>query len=176
MTIKEFFQTKFQSKPLNRVLCGIGIIIAILIIFQAGTFMGYHKAKFSYGLGDNYYRTFGGHRGEGMMGGFDGDRDFSNSHGVIGKIINIKLPTILLEDQSGIEKFVAVNDDTVARRFRENMPVTDLKVNDFVVVVGSPNDSAQIEAKIIRLIPAPPDFMMGTMMGTSTATTTSKKK
>jgi hypothetical protein len=41
-------------------------------------------------------------------------------------------------------------------RLRETVKISDLKVDDFVVVIGEPNDSGQIEAKFIRLLPPAP--------------------
>jgi hypothetical protein len=141
----------FQSKASKEILYGIGATIIILLIFQAGIFVGYHKAAFSYQWGDNYYRTFEGMRKD---PGFARDfirGDFPDAHGTVGKIIKIDLPTIFVTDQRNIEKAVVVKDDTVIRRFRETLQPADLKVDDFVVVIGSPNEKGQVEAKFIRL-------------------------
>lgn len=158
-SVKEFV----RSKIFKRTLCGIGIILVALLILQVGIFVGYRKASFSYKYGDNYYRTFGGERGEfgerrggGMMGmmGFLNNRDFPNSHGVIGKIIKIELPIFVTLGQDGVEKIVLVTDDTIIKRFRDTVNTSELKVSDNVVVVGSPNENTQIEAKLIRILPA----------------------
>ena len=34
----------------------------------------------------------------------------------------------------------------------------NLKVDDFTVILGSPNESSQIEAKLIRVLPPPSDI------------------
>ncbi len=157
--IKDFV----QSKKFVKILCGIGVIVVALIIFQAGIFVGYHKAAFSYKWGENYYHDFfGGPREErglfkgpmGMMG--IPREDFSSAHGVSGKIIKVDLPTIVIDGQDNVEKVVLIKDDTVIRSLRENIKPTDLKADDFVVVIGSPDDKGQIEAKLIRIIPSPP--------------------
>ena len=154
----------FESKNLRRVLWGVGIAIAVLLIFQAGMFVGYRKAGFSYRWGDNYYRAFGGHRGgERMMGGrmmdsFRG-KDFTNSSGAIGRIVSINLPVLTIENGDGIEKIILIADDTAVRRFRETINANELKIGDFVVVLGAPNDSAQVEAKIVRVMPNPENFI-----------------
>lgn len=154
----------FQSKNFKKVLYGVGIAIAVLLIFQAGMFVGYKKASFSYRWGDNYYRTFGGHRGGErmmigrMMDSFRG-KDFTNSSGAIGKIVNINLPALTIENSDGIEKMILIADDTVIRRFRERVKTNGLKIGDFVVVIGAPNNNAQVEAKIVRIMPNPENFI-----------------
>ncbi len=152
MNIKEFS----QSKTFKKILYGMGVVIVALLIFQGGVLVGYHKAGFSYRLGDNYHRMFGGERDKTLLGMYRGD--FTDAHGSVGKIIKINLPTFVLEGQDGVEKIISINDDTVIRQFRETIKPTDLKVNDFVVVIGSPNTQGQIESRLIRLMPPMPDF------------------
>jgi hypothetical protein len=118
--------------------------------------VGFHKAEFSFRHGDNYYNTFGPEKkGRGMsMRPRDG---FANAHGTVGKIISIDLPTIVVAGEDGVEKVVLVGEKTAVQKFRETIKSTDLKIDDFVVVVGSPNTEGKIEAKFIRLAPTPPD-------------------
>ena len=162
------YKNFFQSKNFRRIIWGVGILIAILAVFQAGMFVGYRKAGFSYRWGDNYYRAFGEHRtGERMMGGrmmdsFRG-KDFTNSNGAIGRIASVNLPILTIENTDGVEKIILIKDDTVVRRFRETVKTDSLKIGDFVVAIGAPNNSAQVEAKIIRIMPNPESFV-----GTST--------
>lgn len=155
-----------QSKRVKHVLYGITVFVAALIIFQAGIFVGYHRAAFSYRFGDNYERTFGMHRGEfhdgagnPMFGG-----EFSNAHGSVGKIVSIALPTLMIADRDGVEKVILLDDDTHIRQFRDELTPDQLKVGDMVIAIGSPNDKAQIEAKFIRLLPPSdaPSFASGT--------------
>jgi hypothetical protein len=154
MNIQNFFQEKRNKK----ILCAIGTVIAALVIFQAGIFVGYHKAAYSFGWGERYYKTFGerggherGHRG--MMGFGRMGEGLSNSHGAVGKIISIALPTIIIEDRGGIEKTIALTEDTVIMSFRNKVEVGNLKIGDSVVVIGAPNKQTLIEARLIRIIP-----------------------
>jgi hypothetical protein len=158
MDIKNFI----QSKHFKIILAIIGGVVVALLIFQAGVFVGYRKAGFAFHMGDNYYRTFGPRGGPNGIPGFPGEDDFPNSHGAIGKIVKIELPTLLLESRDGIEKTVVINKDTIIRQFRNELKPENLKINDFVIVIGSPNNKAQVEARIIRIVPAPPDFIVGT--------------
>jgi hypothetical protein len=134
----------------------IGALIVILIVFQAGVFVGFKKASFSYRGGDNYSRMFG-ERNRGIPQ-FPGTNmmDPSNAHGTSGKIISVQLPTIIIADNDNTEKTALVSEKTLIMNFREQMKTSDLKVNDFVVIIGTPNDEGQIEARLIRIMPTPP--------------------
>lgn len=133
---------------------GIGLAIIVLVIFQAGIFVGYKKASFSYRWGDNYSRNFGGRMNRPFMGMIRGE--FSNAHGTIGKIIKIDLPTFVIESNDNIEKIIVLKNDTIIKKFRETIKPEDLKDNDSVVIIGSPDSEGKIEAKLIRLMPMPP--------------------
>ena len=147
----------FKSYLFGKIAMFIGIIIIAMFIFQAGIFVGYRKAAFSYNLGDNYYRTFGSPRGEPMMmGKFPRGEGFVNPHGANGKIIEISLPTIVVTGPDGIEKQITVNEKTDIRRFHEYLKPTDLKLDDMVIIIGTPDNTGKIEARLIRMLPPPP--------------------
>jgi hypothetical protein len=146
-------KTIAQSRTLRGIIIGIGLFVVVILIFQAGVFVGYRKADFSYRFGDNYSNTFGSGR-SGMMNGFPQDM-FIGGHGAVGKIIRINLPTIVVADQGNVEKVINISDDTVVRRFRDTVKPADLKVDDFIVVLGQPDDKGQIDAKLIRIMPSP---------------------
>lgn len=133
------------------VLFGIGALIVLLLVFKAGMVVGFKKANFSYRWVENYHRNFGGPRG-GFLGDFS-DRDFTDAHGTSGQIIKIDGNTLVTKGRDDVEKIVLVKDDTVIKRFQDTLKVADLKVNDYIVMIGDPNDAGQIEAKLIRLFP-----------------------
>ncbi|MFA6445928.1 MAG: hypothetical protein WCW14_01605 [Candidatus Paceibacterota bacterium] len=166
MNYKLFFKTYIFTK----IVYIIAAIVIILFIFQAGVFVGYRKASFSYNLGDNYYQTFGGPRGGPMMDRGPRGEEFINSHGSVGKIIQISLPTIIVSEPNGVEKIITIDDDTTVRRFREELKPTDLSINDMVVIIGSPDKKGQIDASLIRLLPPPP--MNVTASSTTSASST----
>ncbi|MEI8174754.1 MAG: hypothetical protein WCG28_02265 [bacterium] len=139
----------FESKILVGILYGIGIIIVLTLIFSIGVSVGFHKASFGRAWGDNYERNFG------MMPsrqGFGKD-NFPNSHGAIGKIIKIELPTIIVQDKDNTEKVILIKNDTEIQKMKTNIQTTDLSINDFIVVIGTPDSQGQIEAKFIRVMP-----------------------
>ncbi len=139
----------FESKTSTKILVGVGIIIIALLIFSAGIAVGFRKASFGHAWEENYERNFGVKPDRPVFG----KDNFPNAHGAIGKIISITLPTIIVEDKDNTEKVVLVKDDTQVQELKNSVKVGDLKVNDFIVVIGAPNGQGQIEAKFIRVMP-----------------------
>lgn len=131
-----------QSPLVRGIIIGIGAVVAILVIFQAGVFVGYHKANFSKGLGDNYFKAFGGEH----VGG----------HGVTGKIIKINPSDMVVEGMNNVEETISIDAETMVRRLRDTASTTALKIGDSVVVIGAPDQNGVISAKLIRIIPQLP--------------------
>lgn len=147
----------FESKTFRVVLYTIGTLAVLLLIFHAGMMAGFRRASFIHNWGNNYETNFGSPRmGPRMMGG-NGDGFYSpNSHGSIGKIIKIELPNIVvLDEKENTEKVIIINDKTEVRKIRDSITADSLKVDDRIVVMGVPNQSGQIEARLIRLFPFP---------------------
>lgn len=150
MNIKEVF----ESKTFRGILYGIGLTLGILVVFQLGVMVGYQKASFSYRFGQKYYNAFYG-TPRPMMG--MERREFDPSHGSAGKIVKISLPTLVIASPEGEEKVVRLNQETALRKFKETIGQNDLREGDFIVVLGSPNQDSEIEAKLIRIMPLPPE-------------------
>ena len=149
--IHENLKKVFESKILTRVIYGIGIAVAVLLIFSVGVMTGFHKVSFERDWGENYKHNFGM-----IPPPFPfGNDHFPNAHGAIGKIIKIELPTVIVEDKDNTEKVILIKDDTKIQEMQNSLTKEDLKIDDFVVVIGSPDAQGQIEAKFIRLMPAP---------------------
>ncbi len=128
----------FKQKNFKIIAIAVGAVILLLLVFKAGVFVGYKKASFSYRWGENYHRNFG--------------KDFINAHGTAGSIIQIDGNTIIVKGNDNVEKTILVSENTVIKKGRETLKVSDLKTDDRVVIIGSPNEQGQIEAKLIRLI------------------------
>ncbi len=153
MDINKFF----QSKIFKIITRGLAVLLVLLFVFKAGLIVGQRKAGFSCRWGENYHRNFGGPRG-GFFDGFGfGDRDFIDANGVFGQIIKIEGSTLVVKGRADVEKIVLVSEKTIINRFRETIALTDLKVDDYIVVIVEPNDAGQIVAKLIRVMP-PPKF------------------
>lgn len=152
------FKNFWQSTLFKGLILGISIfailLIFLLLIFKLGMLVGFRKAGFSYKWGENYHRNFAGPRG-----GFFGDsfgKDFIEAYGTFGQIIKIDGSTLIVKGRENVEKIVLVKENTTIKHLRETIKLSDLKVDDYIVVIGEPNDKGQIEAKFIRVMPPPP--------------------
>jgi len=148
----------FRSKIFKTVICTLGILAFTFLIFQAGMIVGFRKASFGRDWGNNYAMNFGSpNRGPQMMGRELGDfGNLPNANGAIGKIIKVELPTIIvLDEKDNTEKVILINDKTEIRKGRESVTTDELKIDEHIVIIGTPNSSGQIEAKLIRFLPAP---------------------
>lgn len=147
----------FQSKLLKYVIFSVIALIVVLLAFKAGTMIGFRRADFACGWGDNYHRNFGGPRG----GFFEdmNDRNFMPGNGIFGQIIKVEGNTLIIKGQDNLEKSVLVEEKTSIMKFREQLKVSDLKVDDNVVVMGEPNELGQTVARLIRIMPASPTNM-----------------
>ncbi|MFA5095494.1 MAG: hypothetical protein WC447_02460 [Candidatus Paceibacterota bacterium] len=147
--IYEDIKRVFESKVSTGVLVGIGIIIIAMLVFSAGIFVGFRKASFGRAWGENYERNFGMRPNRSMFG----EDNFPNAHGATGKIIKVELPAIIVQDKDNTEKVILIKDDTQIQKMKGEVATNDLKTDDFVVVIGNPNEQGQIEAKFIRIMP-----------------------
>ncbi len=146
--VKKIIKSEHFKIAYRIILC----LIAAMLIFQAGMFVGFHKAYYSNVVGGEYFRAFrGGSIYGGMMSGRD---DFINSHGAIGKIAQVNFPTLVVEDKEGIEKTIKVSSSTEIRDMAGEKMTDDLKVGEFVTVFGRADDSI-ISARLIRIMPEP---------------------
>lgn len=147
-----------NKDTLKKVIVVLAVLVGVILIFGAGVFVGEMKARFSYRWAENYQRNFAG-----PAGGFLGNLGFPRpagglmeSHGVFGQIMKIDGSTFVIRGQNNMEQIVLVESDTIIRNPVSTIKISDLKVGDSIVVIGNPNDSGQIQAKFVRLIPAPP--------------------
>ena len=95
-------QKFFETDTFKKIVYIMGIIIIGLLIFQAGMFIGYKKAGFSYRFGEDYNRTFGRQSEGGYFMGMMRPHSIGRSHGASGNIISIKLPNVVIPDRGDI--------------------------------------------------------------------------
>jgi hypothetical protein len=145
----------FQSKIFKIVVWSIAGVAVLLVVFDAGMMVGFKKASFSFQWGENYHKNFGGPQG-GFARDYQGS-DLIDAHGITGEILKIDGPSIIIRGNDNVEKVVLMSSSTLIVRLRENIKPEDLKVRDFVVIIGEPSDgNGQIEAKFVRVMPPPP--------------------
>ena len=145
---------KLNPDILKWLIIGLAAFAVVVLIFSAGMFVGGTKARFSYRWAESYQKNFGGPRA-----GFLGDwrklplapDDFIEGHGTFGEIIKINDPDFVIKGQNDVEKVIITTEDTSIKRGMKTIKKEELKVGDRVVVIGSPNEQGQIEAKLIRV-------------------------
>lgn len=143
-----------KSKMVQKIIVIIGIVIVVLSILKVGIGIGESRARFAGQFGDNFERNFIGPR-DGMMGKAGFGRMMPGVHGAAGEIISINLPQLVISGPDNLEKTVLLSTSTTIRHFQQNVASTDLKVGDFVVIIGNPDNSGRVEAKLIRIMPSP---------------------
>ncbi|MFA6392924.1 MAG: hypothetical protein WCW54_02480 [Candidatus Paceibacterota bacterium] len=162
--IKEKLNKIVESKNFIKIIYILGAVFIFALIFQAGMMVGFRKASFSRDWGNNYERNFGPNR---EIPRFlrDGMRDIPNANGAIGQIIKVEFPNITVLDKDQTEKVVIIKDDTNILERKDIVSKENLKVDQFIIVIGSPNGNGQIEAKLIRIMPNPEEMIKLNMNG-----------
>ncbi len=132
------------------VLVGFAVIV---LAFGAGMIVGGMKARFSYRWAENYHKNFAGPK-NGFLDNWQGmpplPGDFIEGHGVFGEIIELEGDGFVVKGAGDMEKIIIVAEDTVIKKGMETIK-DGLKVGDRLVIIGSPNEQGQIEAKLIRI-------------------------
>lgn len=144
-----------KSKTVRVVLIGLGVAVLVLVIFQAGMVAGYRKARFAGNFNNNFERNFLGPRGGGMRSMMN--ERLPGGHGAVGEIISINLPQLVVAGPDNLEKTVNIATTTLLRRYQDEISASDLQQGEFVVILGNPDGTGQIEAKLIRVMPTPPE-------------------
>ena len=149
-----------ESRNFKRIIYAFGIFFILFFVFQAGMIVGFKKASFRHDWGSNYEKNFGPYR---SIPKFikDNFSETPNAHGAIGKIIKVDLPDIVVLDKDQTEKSIVIDDNTTIIEMTDKVNKESLAVDKFVVVIGNPNSSGQIEAKLIRIIPSPEEMTGG---------------
>lgn len=156
MNIKDKIQTLFIKPNLwLRLMILLVVCVLMLASFQFGKIVGYKQAGFTNRLGDNYRKAFDG-QGR-RFNKFDLpplERGLPSSHGAVGKVVKLNNNSIIISTPENVEKVVVFSENTLVKKFRETVKIGDLQNGDMVVVLGEPNDSGEIVANLIRIMPA----------------------
>ena len=148
------WQTIIQSKTIRRIFISAVCAVVALLVFQLGMWVGYKKGTFACQFTGPYERMFGlRDRDEGFIPGMF--RQEIGGHGSVGKIVSIQMPVMVIADANTVETTVHITNDTLIRKFRDEISSKDLAVGDTVVVLGTPDAQGQIDAKLIRVMPIP---------------------
>lgn len=124
--------------------CVIGAILAVVLVatFFFGVLVGKRDYKFfPYWERRHTYPDFFPNKLSG--------------HGVLGTIQTLGKSTLVVKDRTGALKTVLVDSRTRIRRERTDITISDLKINEQVVILGEPQESeSAIKARIIRVMGA----------------------
>ncbi len=122
------------TKNLKLILWGLFAVILALLIFRAGTIVGYHDALRFHGLES---------RGspEGPFGLPFSPEGGMPGHGAVGTIESIALPELVLQTRDGTQVSVYVGTTTPVREGTSTVNVSSLKVGETIIVIGDPNDT-----------------------------------
>ena len=143
-----------QKDVLKWIIVGLAGFAVVGLIFGTGMFVGGMKAKFSYRWAESYHKNFAGPKG-----GFIGDwqrpsfpaGDFIEARGAFGEIIQVNDAGFVVKGRGDAEKVIITAEDTVIQKGKNAIKKEELKVGDQIVIIGSPNEEGQIEAKLIRV-------------------------
>ncbi len=151
-----------QDKKIKNILTLVIMVMLgfafVMVVFGAGIYVGQKRAEFSFAWAQNYHRNFGGPK-RGIFGNFP-EQDFTNAHGVFGQVIEIAGNDLIVKGQDDMEKTVIVLPTTTIVNNAAVAKLSDIKMNDSVVVIGSPDSYGQIQAEFIRILPAGSDALL----------------
>lgn len=146
-------QNKKSLRPdvLKWTIIGLIGFIVVILIFSMGMRVGGLKAKYSYRWAESYHRNFAGPK-TGFFGNWQSfpRGDLIEGHGAFGEIIEVNDSGFILKGRGNVEKIIIIDENTVIKKGRESME-GGMQISDSVVIVGSPNEAGQIEAKFIRV-------------------------
>jgi hypothetical protein len=136
---------------INKIIIILVAFILLFSVFSLGMFVGERKANFSFRWAEQYHKNFAGPR-NGFFQDFMG-KDFMESNGTFGKIIQINEDSIIVSGRENPEKVISITKNTIIRCQKKDMSISDFKINDEVIIIGEPNQDGQIDAKLIRVMP-----------------------
>lgn len=140
-----------HSKALKRTAFILTGLIILIGVFALGMNVGFYKARFTDNWIKNYPANFANGTGVYPMPLPPPNGSFNN-HGVLGTILSTDGKTVIIKDEADTEKTIVLSSDTAYRQDSKNLKAEDLKISQKIVVIGSPNEQGQIEAKFIRIV------------------------
>jgi hypothetical protein len=153
---KESLAEFFQSKMFAGIVAGVCIMLVVICIFEVGVIVGYHEASFSSSWGENYGRNFGNSNGMPALP----DMNLPAPGGILGKIVSVSTvastTTIVVSGIQLPEEKILIDANTIIRDHENTIQPSGLTVGSYVVVLGAPDTQGTIQAKLIRVVPAPP--------------------
>ena len=145
-----------SGRRFRRAILVSGAILALLLTFQAGLWVGGKKTEHAYRWSDNYGNNFaplpdpaGGRMliAGGPEGGLGG-------HGVSGTVIMTDGRRLTIEDRHHTERAVYADARATVRRCSQAIGFRDIAVGEWVTAIGAPDGQGQTRAMFIRVMPS----------------------
>jgi hypothetical protein len=134
-----------RSAAFAKVMLSVAALAVLAFAFRAGMEAGYRRAELACRFDQSFYRV-----GQPRPRAFFGDTP--DTHGAVGEIETVNLPTFVVED-NGREKVVRIDDDTDIMSASGPVEASELTEGQMVIVIGAPNDDAEVVAKLVRVMP-----------------------
>jgi hypothetical protein len=151
--VSQGLEPTIDSKRKKKFLRGFIIALCFFFVFNLGIGVGREMERFACNWTASYHKNFGGPE-MGFIENWKGQSPaIINGRGVAGKIIQINVDTLVIQSQNNIEIIVIMVPETKVTKLQNQVDKGELKMNDFIVVVGDPNVDGQIVAKLIRILP-----------------------
>lgn len=147
------FKKAAPSGATRLFLYVLGIVLVVLLIFHAGFVAGSRHRSYP-GEGGLGFRVHAPGFGEMRL-----PRGFlPHGHGTVGTIQSISTSSITLQTRDGSSQTVLVSDKTLIRNSDGSASSSALTKGLPVIVLGTPDETGQISAELIRLLPPPPSL------------------
>ncbi len=143
------FRDFIASKNVHLAAVAFGVLFLALLIFHAGVVFGSHRGPFNRPEAEREFRS------PFFPGNFAFPHGFiPNTHGAVGTVTALTLPTFTMETREGVTKTILVSTST-AIRSAGPAEATALSKGDQVIILGELDSEGRIAAKLIRILPAP---------------------
>ena len=147
-----------KNKWLDIGLIAAGSIIALLLVFSLGLYIGEKKENFNHEWAENYSRFFGSPRPGFLPAQIGGQPPVGfnmNAFGNGGIVLKVNGSSFVIKGNDNNEKVIAVSSSTTIRKLDSNIQVGDIQPGNLVIIIGQPDSSGQIQARFIRVFPSP---------------------
>ena len=139
------------TKNTRWIVWGTSGMLLAGLIFHAGVVVGSHQPRHvplqgATGSPGGMMRTFMPR--EGFM---------ESSHGAVGTIASVTLPTLSITTRGGAQQMIYAATGTVVTG-GTSPDTSALKSGQFIIIIGDPNDTddtGYLDARMIRILPAP---------------------
>lgn len=134
-----------------RTLVVVCILLVLILVFWAGSAVGYRQADFAFRWDRHYGDMF---MGPGSPFGMRPMRgEIFQANGASGTIVAVNLPFIAVQSPNQTEKVLVVGTSTIIRIAHAVGSTTDMRVGAIVTAVGTPDAQGRIIVSFMRVMP-----------------------